>query len=439
MNEKYLVRFPANGKGKSQIVSILRQRSTKDASGTPGKTFGYLYKPDNELDVLLKEVYTHFFYHNALSQAFFPSLAGLENEVVSMTGDLLNGGGTTSGNITTGGTESILMAVKSARDRAAALHPEITCPEMVVPVSAHPAFDKAAHCLGLSLVRLPLREDYRADVEALERVVNENTIFIAASAPTYPHGVVDPVPEMAGFALRKGIWFHVDACLGGFMLPFVEQLGYPVPAFDFRLEGVTSLSADVHKYGYGAKGASVLLYKNNALRRNQFFVRSDWPGGLFGSVSLLGTKCGGAIAAAWTVINYLGATGYLEIARKTMEAVKYIQKGVREIEGMRVVSNPEMSIFAIASDRINMLQVAGLMTVKGWFIDCISEPAGLHINVSHQNLGAAEAFLRDLDDAVSSCGTSAPVKASGYAVDSMILDFLDRTYETGFLPHRAEE
>ena len=239
----------------------------------------------------------------------FPSLKKFEADVIAMTASLLGGDDETVGNLTTGGTESILMAVKTAREWGRAKRPGVAAPEMILPASAHPAFDKAAHYFDVKAIRVPVARDLRADVNAMRDALTRNTILIVGSAPSYPHGVVDPISDIASIAHAQEILCHVDACVGGFVLPFVRKLGYAIPDFDLRVPGVTSLSVDLHKYAYAAKGASVILYKNRALRRHQFFATTDWSGGIYISPTMTGTRAGGAIAAAFAVLNFLGAEG----------------------------------------------------------------------------------------------------------------------------------
>jgi glutamate/tyrosine decarboxylase-like PLP-dependent enzyme len=292
------------------------------------------------------------------------------------------------------------MAVKTARDWARANKPEVTTPEMVLPVTAHPAFDKAGHYFAVRVVRTPVREDFTADVPALKAALTPNTILIAGSAPSYPHGVVDPITELARLAQEKGVLFHTDACVGGFMLPFVRELGYPVPSFDFSVPGVTSLSADLHKYAYAAKGASLVLYRNPELRRYQFSVYTDWPGGIYVSPSMTGTRPGGPIAAAWAIMHYLGHEGYLDIVRTVMGTVIKLRNGIERIEGVKVLGDPTMSILAIGSDELDVYQVADELTLRGWHLDRQHFPACLHLTVTHAHAQVADEFLQDLADSV---------------------------------------
>ncbi|MGB9594582.1 MAG: pyridoxal phosphate-dependent decarboxylase family protein, partial [Anaerolineae bacterium] len=272
-------RLPEKGIPKDEVLAAMRALREKDVKWQDGRLFSLIYYAGEEITDVLKEAALLFFSENGLNPSVFPSLRQMETEVVAISADLLGGDAQTVGNMTSGGTESILLAVKTAREWARAHRPDIRQPEMILPLTAHPAFEKAAHYFDVKPVRTAIGPDFRADVEAARAAITPRTILMVGSAPAYPFGVVDPIAEMAAIAQERGILFHVDACVGGFMLPFVRKLGYPVPDFDFRVPGVTSISADLHKYGYCVKGASVILYRDAALRRHQFFAYTDWPGG----------------------------------------------------------------------------------------------------------------------------------------------------------------
>lgn len=398
--------FPARGTPKAELMARLGELRARDADWRRGRTWSLVYFAGDEITGVLEEAYRLFFHENALNPMAFPSLRRLEAEVVAMTADLLGGGPEAVGNMTSGGSESILMAVKTARDRARAERPEITAPEMVLPVTAHPAFEKAAHYFCVRPVRVPVGPDFRADLDAARAAITGNTVLVVGSAPSYPHGVIDPIPELAALARERGVSLHVDACLGGFLLPFVRRLGYPVPDWDFRVPGVTSISADVHKYGFGAKGASVILYRDKDVRRHQFFVYTDWPGGLYGSPTMTGTRPGGAIAAAWAVLNYLGEEGYLRLARTIMDATRALVDGVNAVPGLRVLGRPDMSVFAFASDTVDVYALGDAMTARGWHLDRQQRPPSLHLMVTPAHAGVVDAFLADLRAAVAEVAAS---------------------------------
>jgi sphinganine-1-phosphate aldolase len=395
-----MISLPSRKQTAEDVLAVMAQAREQDAKWRQGKTWSLVFHAGDEVTELLKEAYTMFFSENGLNPMAFPSLKKFEAEVVSMTAGLLGGDEQTVGNMTTGGTESILMAVKTAREWARTEKPAIAQPEMILPITAHPAFEKAAHYFSVHPVHIPVHSDFRAHAAAARAAITPNTILMVGSAPSYPQGVVDPIAEMAHAAEAEGILFHVDACVGGFMLPFVRQLGYPVTDFDFQVPGVTSMSVDLHKYGYAAKGASIILYRTPALRRHQFFVYTDWSGGIYPSPTMTGTRPGGAIAAAWAVMNYLGQEGYLEITRTVMDAVTRLKEGIAAIPGIQVLGEPAMSVLAIGSDRWNIYEIGDEMSVRGWHLDRQQSPPSLHLTVTHAHAAVVDPFLHDLGEAV---------------------------------------
>jgi glutamate/tyrosine decarboxylase-like PLP-dependent enzyme len=393
------IAFPARSKTREEVLSALQAARQHDVRWRDGKAFSLVYRVDDEVSSVLHEAYTMFFSENGLNPMAFPSLRKFETEVVAMTAALLGGDEQVCGTMTSGGTDSLLMAVLAAREWARQNRPHVTEPEMVLPASAHPAFDKAAHYFGVKAIRIPVGPDLRADVEAMKNAITSRTILMVGSAPSYPHGVVDPIEPLAAAAQSVGVLFHTDACVGGFVLPFVRRLGYPVPGFDFSVSGVTSISADLHKYAYAAKGASVILYRISELRRCQFFATVDWSGGIYASPGLSGTRPGGAIAAAWAILNFLGEEGYLRITDTVMKTTLRIRQGIEAIPDLKVLSNPEMSVMAIASDRLNIYEVADEMAVRGWHIDRQQFPPSLHLTVNYAHAAVADQFLQDLAQA----------------------------------------
>jgi sphinganine-1-phosphate aldolase len=396
-----MIALPLKKTPAEAVLDRMGKLREHDARWQEGKTWSLVYHVDDEVTQLLKEAYSLFFSENGLNPMVFPSLKRFEAEVVAMTAALLGGNNGTVGNMTSGGTESILMAVKTAREWATAKDPANTAPEMILPLTAHPAFEKAAYYFSVKPVRIPVGPDYRADVEAARSAITANTILMVGSAPSYPQGVIDAIAELAQIAREHGILFHVDACVGGFMLPFVRKLGYPVPDFDFGLPGVTSISVDLHKYAYAAKGASVVLYRNRALRRHQFFVYTDWPGGIYASPTMAGTRPGGAIAAAWAIMQHLGEEGYLAITDSVMKTVTKLREGIGAIEGIHVLGDPAMSILSIGSDRLNVYEIGDELALRGWHLDRQQFPPSLHLTVTHAHSQVVDLFLYDLKEAVA--------------------------------------
>ncbi len=424
--------IPASGFPASQLIPEMQKIKSADASWEEGRMFGYVYYPGVESARIAEEAYRMFGTENALNPSLFTSLKKFENEIVQMVTGLLNGGPESAGSFTSGGTESILLAVKTARDKARKDHPDIVHPEIIVPESAHPAFQKAAHYLDVNTVLTPVRTDKRADTDAMRKAVTSNTILLVGSAPCFPHGVIDPVREIGKIAVDNNIFFHVDACMGGMLIPFVEELGYPVPEFDFRVPGVTSISTDIHKYGYSPKGASVIIYADHALRKHQFFVHSDWSGGLYGSPTLIGSRSGGHVAAAWATLLSLGREGYLKMANEAMEISRKLQDGINSIEGLRVISNPDLTIFAFTSDTFDIFEIGDAMSGKNWFLDRIQFPNALHVTIAHHNAVQADNFLSDLKQAVDNVKERKIGSASSHFLVSFVKGLSKVLPETWF-------
>ena len=397
--------LPEHGLTKDEVVASLEQKRARDARWQDGRTFGMVYDGGPEAHEVAEAVALMFLHDNALNTNAFPSLAQIQSEVVGAVAGLTSGPDTASGFMTSGGTESILMAVKAARERGRAER-DITAPEMVVAESAHAAFHKAGHYFGVKVNKVAVRPDFRADVDAMAAAVNANTVLVVGSAPQYPQGVVDPIPELAAIASEAGANFHTDACMGGFVLPFMEMLGYDVPLWDFRVDGVTSISADIHKLGYAPKGASVIVHRTKELRRYQTFVFDDWLGGFYASPSMQGTRPALPMATAWAVMHHLGIDGYKALTRTTIETTRRLIDGVRAIEGLTVVGEPEAHVVATAAapgweDRVDVFAVGDALQQRGWFLDRQTPPDSLHATVSAGNAPVLDDYLRDLATCVA--------------------------------------
>jgi glutamate/tyrosine decarboxylase-like PLP-dependent enzyme len=428
--------LPPNGTPRDDLIGDIKNALQGDADWKNGRIFSLVYYPGEDVAEVLKEAYTLAFYTNGLGPAAFRSLKRFESEIIAMTAGLL-GFPEACGNVTSGGTESIMMAVKTARDFARAER-GVTEPEMVLPVTAHPAFDKSAQYLGVKLVQFGLRQDLRADVEQARAAITPNTVLLVGSAPNYPFGTVDPIEDLGALAQEHRVPLHVDACLGGFMWPFMERNGEPVPAWDFRVPGVTSISADLHKYGYSARGSSTIMYRDRSYRKHQFFTKSDWPGGLYGSPTMTGSKPGAAVVASWAVLNYLGSDGYQRLAKTTMDTARKLQAGINAIPALQVLGAPPMSLFAFGSDTVDVYAVSEAMNQRGWFPDRQQLPPSLHMMITPAHAPVADQLLEDLRGAVEDV-ESGEVKATGEAalygavgnmpdkgpVKNLIADFID--------------
>ena len=400
--------FPSDGRPVDELLAEIRGGRGNDADWRGGRTFSLVYNPaDPELERLQEAVAHEYLHENYLNPFAFPSLLRMEQEVVAMAADLF-GGSHAGGKLTSGGTESIFLAVQVAREHARQAR-GIAEPQLVTGSTAHPAFAKAAHYLDVEQVVVPVGADGRLDPLAVAGAMGDRTALVVASAPCYPFGVVDPIPELASLAAENGVLCHVDGCLGGWMLPFWSRLGEPVPAWDLSVPGVTSLSADIHKYGWSFKGVSVLLHADPEMVRHQYFLYDAWPGGIYGSATTAGTRPGAPIAAAWATIAHLGEAGYLRLAGQVRDATRRFRAGIEAIEGLRITGDPVMGVMEIASDEHDLSAVNDVMDDKGWHLD--RQQGGLHLMLSPIHLEVADEFLADLADAVARHGESRGVEA----------------------------
>ncbi len=411
--------LPKTGTPKDAVLQQLRSLHTDDAKWKDGRTFSLVYFAGDEVSQLLKEAYSEFIAENGLSPMAFPSLRQMECEVVSMAAGLLGGDDDVAGTMTSGGTESIMMAVKAAREWGRK-EKGLKRPHVIVPASAHPAFDKAVHYFDVDYDHAPLLPDFRVDVAAMEKLIRPETVLLVGSAPSYPQGVVDDITTIGALAKRRGLLCHVDACLGGFFLPFARKLGQPLPPFDFAVDGVTSMSADLHKYGYAAKGASVVLYRTGALRRHQFFTYAGWNGGLYASPSFCGTRPGGAIAAAWAVMHHLGEEGYLTRARSIIDTTKKMLAGIRAIPGLDVLGEPVGGVFSFGSSTLNVYELGDAMDARGWKLDRQMMPPALHVMVTPAHAAVCDVFLENLAECAKSLASGEPAPDGSAAMYGMV-------------------
>jgi sphinganine-1-phosphate aldolase len=386
-----------SGLTATEVLRRLEAHRDNDLRWQDGRAFSLAYSAGPEVLELAKEAYSRFSSENMLNLDAFPSLRKLQSDVLRMVGPLLGGDDETVGVFTSGGTESILTAVHGAKNWGRAQG--ITTPNMVLPTTAHAAFSKAATYFDVQSIRVPVGDDFRADPVAMEAAIDTNTILIVASAPAYPQGVIDPISVIGEMAASHNLLFHVDACMG-FTLPWLTQLGELTVPWNFAVPGVTSMSCDLHKFGYTAKGASVLLHRDKTLRKHQFFLTADWLGGLYGSPALLGTRSGGPVASAWAVMQHLGAAGYRRLTADALAARRLIQKGISDIDGLSVRGEPEATLLAFgATDPITLdiYAVADLMWSRhGWYMDRQTPPDSLHCTINAVHRTTATEFLGDL-------------------------------------------
>lgn len=401
--------IPSSGMEEDALFARLDSYRGNDLDTKGGRTWAYVYDPGRaDIDRVAKRALVEFYDENALDPTVFPSLLRIENEVVGMARAHLRGDDDVVGNFTTGGTESIMMAVKAARDRARELRPDLDRPTMVLPVTAHAAFHKAAHYFDVEAVSVPVdTATWKADVEAMAAACDDRTILLVGSAVSYAHGVVDPIPELGRLALERDLLFHVDGCIGGFILPYVRRLGREVTNFDFSVPGVTSMSMDFHKYAYTPKSASVVLYRDASLRRYQLYAKAAWTGYTVINTTFQSTKSGGALAATWAALNYVGDQGYLEITERTMAAVDAIRAGVDRMDDLDVMGHPESNLVAMTSDTVNVFDVVDEMRTERWYVQPQLGFAGSRENI-HLSVGGASLELVPelLADLASACDTA---------------------------------
>jgi glutamate/tyrosine decarboxylase-like PLP-dependent enzyme len=397
------VKLPSQGRDWASIHDEMLSMGSEDADWRSGRTAVYVFHPGDDVLFVAKEAYALYQSENALGPAAFPSLRRMENEVISMGLGLLHGSEGACGNMTSGGTESILMAVKTCRDQARSRGMDTNGAEIVVPRSTHLAFNKAAEYLGLKIVRVPVARDYRADVAAMAAAITRRTIMLVGSAPCFPYGLIDPIEKLSDLAQDKDLWLHVDACVGGYFAPFARMNGTPVPPFDFELPGVASISADLHKYGYAAKGASTIFHRTEEQRAHQIFQSDDWPAGGMTTPTAAGTRPGGAIAGAWAVMNYLGEAGYREKAKMVTDTRQRMMSAIDAMPGLHTIGDPKLGLFSYGSDDeedLPIFSVWGQLKQRGWFTGLVTEPRGIHLMLSPSHAEAADSYLADLEEAV---------------------------------------
>jgi glutamate/tyrosine decarboxylase-like PLP-dependent enzyme len=413
--------LPSHGLDGDDVLARLDALAADDIDFDAGRAFGLVYPTTPEIEKVIGAAHDRYLWHNGLNVDALPSLRRMQSDVVAITASLLGGDqidDDVAGYMTSGGTESLLLAVKAAKARGKAER-GVEHPNIVLPTSAHAAFDKACDYFSVEPRRIPVGSDWRADVDAMAAALDDATVLVVGSAPSYPQGVVDPIPEIAAIAADRGTSCHVDACMGGFALPFLEGLGRFAKPWDFRVPGVTSMSADIHKYGYTPKGASVLLHRSKDLRRYQTFLFDGWLGGLYGSSGIAGTKPGGPIAAAWAALHHLGRDGYERLVSIAFDARVALCDGIATMPGLAIVGEPEVTLAAIGSGAsgTDVFAVGDAVRRKGWLLDRQGPPDSLHATCTPVHTPAVVAeFLGDLAAAVSEVGADRVTdRATNYA------------------------
>jgi len=407
-------KLPETGMSQEEIFGYFKELKSGDLDWRDGRIMGYIYAPDEHVLDLARAAYMHFLIENPLDPTVFPSLLKLENDIVGIALDHLNAPETAAGNFTSGGTESILLAVKAARELARRER-GIETPAMIMPVTAHAAFHKAAEYFDVEKIMVDVDPDsFRATREAFEEALTPETILLVASSPSYAHGVIDHIEDIGALAEENDLLLHIDACVGGWLLPYFERLGKDVPPFDFRVPGVTSISMDLHKYGYVPKGASLVLYRDKAIREHQIFSCSTWTGYTVINPTVQSSRTGGPLGAAWAVLHRLGDDGYLDIARHMKDATDKLVAAIDEMPDLDVMVDPDFCMFAITSDTLDIFQLVDEMKVRDWYVQpqlhCRGHRANIHLSVNLAIAHQIDNFLERLDEAVEATRSAEPVE-----------------------------
>ncbi|HQP65774.1 MAG TPA: aminotransferase class V-fold PLP-dependent enzyme [Quisquiliibacterium sp.] len=406
--------FPAAGRSVDAVLGELRARKAGDVDWQGGRSPAFVFKAEDEVDRVGREAFVEYFAENALGgSSAFPSVKGLEQEVVAMALDLFRAPAGAAGFMSTGGSESILLAVHTARRFARARRGDARHHgNLVASETLHPAFDKAAALMDLEIRRVPVRSDLRADVAGIEAAIDADTILLVGSAPNFPYGMVDPIGELSEIAQRHDLWLHVDACVGGYLAPFAQRLGRPVPDFDFSLPGVRSISTDLHKYGFCPKPASTVLYRDAALAALQPFEFAGWPSGRFMTTTVVGTRPAGGVAASWAVLNHLGIDGYLRVAERLLNGVDAYRAGLSAITGIRIVGAPDLAIVAYGSNELDPYTIGLRMGERGWLPSLLRRPKAVHRMMSMLHVDTAAQYLADLRAVVDAVRAQPDVRAT---------------------------
>lgn len=428
--------FADKGMDKDLILSQVNEMSQEEDSGwEDGQCSGTMYSGDHEHYEFLNQVFSKFSHVNALQRDMCPSQSRFESEIMAMTLELFNGDAVSEhdetqkacGALSSGGSESIINAMLVYRDKAKA-EKGITEPELIMPETAHAAFNKGGHYFGIKIITAPVDPvTTLVDLDFVESHINKNTIAIVGSACNYPYGTIDPIEKLSDIAVKHDVGLHVDACLGGFILTWGQRLGYDnIPVFDFRLPGVTSISADTHKYGYGLKGSSVIMYRDKSFRQHQYFMMPDWSGGTYASPGMAGSRSGGLIAATWAAMVSLGKEGYMTYAKEIFDTALAMQAAVKSHPELKLMGTPTFC-FSFRSDQFDIYHVNDFMKRRGWRFNGQQNPGAIHMCVTRPQTaaGIAERFAVDLAEAVKYATENAENKPRSGSLYGGAIDGLD--------------
>ena len=410
--------LPAKGMPRDKLLKEIDAVASlgDDNVWKDGFVSGALYNCNDELTKLNTEVYGRFAWTNPLHPDLFPHTRKMEAEVVQWTINLFNGGKEARGTMTSGGTESIIMAMRVYREIG--YEKGIEYPEIICPISAHCAFNKAADYYRMKITQVPVDPRTRkVNLKAMAKAISSNTVVLVGSAPQFPHGIIDPIEEIAKLARKRGIGVHVDGCLGGFLIPFMKKAGYSIEPFDFRVPGVTSISADTHKYGYAPKGTSVVMYANEELCHRQYYISPNWQGGIYATPSMAGSRPGGLIAATWATMMYMGEDGYVNATKKIVSTARKIQEGLKKIPGIYILGAPKLSVIAVGSNDFNIFCLITALTKRGWNLNSLQFPESFHICLTflHTKKGVAERFINDVRECTAEIMKDPKAKPTGTA------------------------
>ncbi len=410
--------LPEKGREWPELEAMMADMAKADVNWRAGRVPLYVFHAKDSVADINKRAFMTYFTENALGAGrAFHSVKRMEDDILDFALNLFHAPETAAGSMTTGGSESIFLAMKACRDWTRANRPGVTKPNVVASYSVHLAFEKAAHVMDIEMRRTPQADDFRADPKAMEAAIDDQTMMIVGSAPSFPQGVIDPIAELGELAQRhNNLWLHVDACVGGYFAPFARMAGYDIPDFDFAVPGVTSMSADLHKFGYTAKPASTVFYRDADKHQHQYFDFDNWPSGRMVTYGVTGTRPAGGVAAAWAVMHHLGVEGYVETARQVLELAREYREGISAIQGLRVYGKPHLSIVNYGSDTIDNGAIADAMTARDWLIGRTKEPMGMHLMLSNLHEQSKEAYLTDLAAAVEEVrGRNAPASSTEVA------------------------
>lgn len=442
----FIQELPQEGWGEEQLLQEIKELlDLGDFDVKTGGLSGTCHKPDDEIVSIVTKAYSLSAYTNPLNPDAFPGVRKMEAEVVRMTAKLFNGDDNCVGTMTSGGTESLLLTVLAYRGYGKEVK-GITQPNIVMPDTGHVAFDKACHMFNVELRKVKVDgTSFQPAISDLRKAIDKNTKCIVGSAPQYPHGIIDPISAMAQLAMELDIPFHVDSCLGGFLTVFAEEAGYNLELMDFRVPGVTSISADSHKFGYAPKGSSIILYSDKKYIHHQYYINPDWTGGIFVSPTLAGSRSGGIVTATWAALMHHGKDGYVRATKAIFEVTEKLRLGIASIPGLRILGDPKICVVAFNSQEFHVYRVADEMKSSGWLLDCVQYPTACHIYVvpSHTSPGVADRFLADLAECTARVRAS-PDKLTGRAavygmaqkipdrslVSELGANFLDALYST---------